>query len=92
MCWADWWRDFSRDSLFLENQAFQLEEKSDYAGAAKLYERALALAPKVYGERHESTADLQDSLASQYAELGCFEEAETLYLRARIRARLCWAC
>lgn len=54
-------------------------ERADYPAATKAYERALALAPKVYGAEHEETALITNNLGILYESLGRYAQAEALY-------------
>ncbi|HZO88586.1 MAG TPA: tetratricopeptide repeat protein [Chthonomonadaceae bacterium] len=59
-----------------------LRARALYGEAEALMRRALAIAEKVYGAQHRTTADYLDALACLYRELDRCEEAEPLHERA----------
>src|SRR4051794_24746875 len=71
-------------------RATTLEKQGQSTAAVREYEKALALADRVYGADDLNTANLAASLAKLYKALGHHAKAEPLYLRnLRIReARL----
>ncbi|MFO0810962.1 MAG: tetratricopeptide repeat protein [Gemmataceae bacterium] len=71
---AEWRAAFAKGS--------ELEAKADYAQAAKHYERALALAPRVFGPNHVNTGITLNNLANVYRSQGRSAAAEPLYRRA----------
>jgi CHAT domain-containing protein len=60
-------------------QGRALQQKADYAGAVKAYQRALELAPQVLGPDHVNTAGILNNLAAVYADMGQPDKAEPLY-------------
>src|SRR5207302_1854663 len=63
-------------------KAVELQKQAKYSEAAWLYERALVLAPRVYGPDHVTTASVLNSLAGLYRYQGKYAEAEPLHRRA----------
>ncbi len=59
-----------------------LDQKGDYPGAAKAYERALELAPQVFGSEDKDTAAILNNLANMYQKMGQYAKAEPLYQRS----------
>src|SRR3712207_7795624 len=51
-----------------------------------LYERALAIREKVYGEEHPDTAQSLNNLAALLSDQGSYQEARPLYERALARS------
>ena len=58
--------DDKDDFVAAYNQAVKLRKEAKYAEAAALYEKALRLAPSVYGENHANTANVLNNLAILY--------------------------
>src|SRR5262249_12143875 len=54
----------------------------NYGKAAPLYERALAIRQKVFGEQHPDTATSLNNLANLYQSMGDYAKAKPLYERA----------
>jgi tetratricopeptide (TPR) repeat protein len=82
LCWPDIARaDEKADLLAAFNQGKALEQKADYPGAAKAYQRALDLAPRVFGPQHLDTATILNKLAEMFSRMGQYAEAEPLYQR-----------
>jgi len=72
-----------REELYAAfQQAGKLEEQGDYASAAAKYERAVALAPRVFGPDASDTGIVLSRLASAYRQMGDSPKAEQLYLRS----------
>jgi tetratricopeptide (TPR) repeat protein len=59
-----------------------LKKDGDWPEAAKQYEKAVALAPEVYGARHLETAVLLNRLEQVYWQLGEYGKAEPLSRRS----------
>src|SRR5215470_2780458 len=66
----------------LNNLAVLLSAKGDYAGAERLYRRALAIREKVLGPEHPDTAESLNGLAAVLYSKGDYTGAEALYRRA----------
>ncbi len=72
-----------KEELFAAfDKATKLAAKADYAAAAAQYERALALAPRVFGPDAENTAAILNNLAALYDDMGQYAKAEPLYQRS----------
>ncbi len=65
-----------------KNRAEELFRKGQLPAAAAQYERALELAPRVYGIDSLSTAVLHTDAADVYQEMGRYDRAEVLFRRA----------
>jgi CHAT domain-containing protein/Tfp pilus assembly protein PilF len=63
-------------------QAEQLREAAKYPEAASLYERALQLSMRLYGENHADTATILNSMGILHLAQGKYVSAETLYQRS----------
>ena len=61
---------------------FALQFKGDYPAAARLNERAVELALRVFGPEHVNTATVLSNLAESYSGMGQYAAAEPLYRRA----------
>lgn len=61
--------------------AGELEAKADFPAAAAQYERALALAPRVFGPNAKDTAVILNNLANLYSDMGEYAKTEPLYQR-----------
>ncbi len=57
-------------------------KQADYATAAGQMERALVLAPRVFGESHDFNGALMNNLAIQYKAMGQYTKVEPLYQRS----------
>ncbi|MFO0810964.1 MAG: CHAT domain-containing tetratricopeptide repeat protein [Gemmataceae bacterium] len=66
-------------AVFAKGQA--AEQQGDYAAAAQHYERAMQLAPRVFGPDHANTAATINNLANVYQRLGKYAAAEALHRR-----------
>jgi tetratricopeptide (TPR) repeat protein len=66
----------------LNNLANLYAEQGKFEQAEPLYQRALAIDEKVYGQDHPEVATDLRSLAILYEDQGKFEQAEPLYQRA----------
>ena len=66
----------------LDNLAWLLEDKGDYAGAEPLYRSALAIRKKALGPDHPDTATSLNNLAGLLEDMGDYAGAEPLYRRA----------
>jgi tetratricopeptide (TPR) repeat protein len=66
----------------VDNLAFLLERKGDYAGAQPLYERALEARERVLGPEHPSTLGSVNNLAFLLERKGDYAGAQPLYERA----------
>ena len=64
------------------DKADALVKKANYPAAAREYERALALAPHVFGAGTEDTAYVLNELAHVYQAMGQNAKAEPLYRRS----------
>jgi tetratricopeptide (TPR) repeat protein len=64
------------------NEAEKLREKGEYPKALKQYQRALELAPQVFGPDHEKTATILNNLAVLYQNMGQRANAEPLFKRS----------
>ena len=67
-------------AAFAKGKALQI--MADYVGAAKAYERALELAPGVFGPEDINTAAILNNLAILYEAMGQYAKAEPLYQRS----------
>jgi CHAT domain-containing protein/tetratricopeptide (TPR) repeat protein len=56
--------------------------QGDYRAAADRYERALRLAPQVFGVSHTSTGEIANNLAEIYRSMGEYAKAEQLFQRS----------
>ena len=82
-CWPGATRaDEKADLLAAFNAGLALQQKADYPGAAKAFERALELAPRVFGPEHKDTATILNNLALMYGNMGKYAQAEPLYQRS----------
>ncbi|MFO0810961.1 MAG: CHAT domain-containing tetratricopeptide repeat protein [Gemmataceae bacterium] len=63
-------------------RASELAEQGKHGEAEKLYERAVRLAPRVFGPEHLDTASLLNNLANVYSDQGKYAESEPLHRRA----------
>jgi tetratricopeptide (TPR) repeat protein/CHAT domain-containing protein len=63
-------------------QGMALYRKGDYAAAAQAYERALELAPRVFGPEHVDTAAVLNNLALVYFRMCHYAQAEPLFQRS----------
>jgi CHAT domain-containing protein/Tfp pilus assembly protein PilF len=63
-------------------QGDRLKQQGHYLEAIQQYEKAVALAPKVYGPTHLNTATLMNNLAFLYEAAGRYQQAEKLHLRS----------
>lgn len=66
----------------LISQAKGLKAKGDYQGAARLWEKILAITEQSQGTQHPHTAISLNNLASLYEKLGRYGDAEFLYKRS----------
>jgi len=66
----------------LNEFAYYLDDRADYAAAEPLYQRALKIDEDLLGPDHPDVATSLNNLAELYRVLGRFAEAEPLYLRA----------
>jgi len=64
------------------DKADALVKKADYPAASREYERALALAPRVFGPNTKSTAYVLNELARVYQAMGQNARAEPLFQRS----------
>ena len=64
------------------NLALLYQNQGQFEEAESLYQRALAIDEKVYGQDHLEVATDLSSLANHYRDQGRYEEAEPLYQRA----------
>lgn len=71
--------DQSSDLMAAYQEAAALNEKGEYRGAAKAYERAVELARQVFGEKHSDTVKLTNNLAALYRATGEYQKAEKLF-------------
>jgi CHAT domain-containing protein/Tfp pilus assembly protein PilF len=71
-----------KELLDARNKAAALAKQGKAGEAIERYEKALALAPKVYGSEHTETAGLMNSLALLYRDQGQYAKAEPLFLRS----------
>src|SRR5437660_1705048 len=71
-----------KELLDARNKAAALAKEGKASEAIPQYEKALALAPKVYGSDHIETAALMNSLALLYKQQGEYAKAEPLYHRS----------
>jgi tetratricopeptide (TPR) repeat protein/CHAT domain-containing protein len=63
-------------------RGFALYQKGNYAEAAPYYERAVELAPKVFGPEHENTGTILQNLGTLYLAQGRYGKAEPPLQRA----------
>ncbi len=63
-------------------KADALKKRADYPEAAKQYERALALAPRVFGPDALNTATILNNLADVRSIMGQYAKAEPLFQRS----------
>ena len=73
--------DDAKDMIAAFDEAEKLYKEGNLKDAAPLYEKALILAPGVYGEDHEGTATILNNLANLYSDQCKYLEAELLYQR-----------
>jgi CHAT domain-containing protein len=66
----------------LDNQFMALYQRGEYAEAAKIGERILAIREKSLGPEHPDTAASLNDLADQYVSMGDYARAEPLNQRA----------
>jgi CHAT domain-containing protein/tetratricopeptide (TPR) repeat protein len=72
-----------REDLFAAlKKGMSLYDQGNYREAAGYLERALELAPTVFGREHESTAAILNNLANLYKDMGQYGKAEPLYRRS----------
>jgi tetratricopeptide (TPR) repeat protein len=64
------------------DEAKTLAGQNDHVAAASEYQRALAIAERVFSERGVDLALVLNNLAYEYSELGRYTEAQPLYERA----------
>lgn len=77
------------DALQIGAEAERQQGLGNYKAAAKLYERAVELAPQAFGADHLYTAGFCNNLAATYDDLGEYAKAEPLYQRAlKIREKI----
>jgi CHAT domain-containing protein/Tfp pilus assembly protein PilF len=70
-------------------QAEQLRDAAKYAQAAPLYEKALSIALRLYGEQHADTATILNSTAILHLAQGQYASAEQFYQRSlKIREKV----
>ena len=74
--------DDEDDLIAAIEKAEKLEKEARYDAAAVQYEKALKLAPRVFGENHANTTAILNNLAILYQTQGKYAEAEPLYLRS----------
>jgi CHAT domain-containing protein/Tfp pilus assembly protein PilF len=70
------------DLLAAYREGDRLKQQGRYPEAIQQYEKAVALAPKVYGPDHLNTATLMNNLAFLYDAAGRYEESEKMHLRS----------
>ena len=63
-------------------KAMAFEKVADYPAAEREYERALALAPRIFGPDSVDTATILNNLALMYWGMGQYTKAEPLYERS----------
>ncbi len=63
-------------------KAMALSKQANYPAAAVQYERALSLAPRVFGADAENTATILNNLANLYRNMHQYAKAEALYQRS----------
>jgi CHAT domain-containing protein/Tfp pilus assembly protein PilF len=71
-----------KELLDARTKAVALAKQGKVGEAIQQYEKALALAPKVYGSQHKETAALMNSLALLYRDEGQYATAEPLFLQS----------
>src|SRR4051812_5169276 len=67
------------ECLAAYRQAEALWKQQKLSEAARVYQRAVDLAPQAFGAEHGTTAQMQTNLAVLYGDLGKYQEAEKLY-------------
>jgi tetratricopeptide (TPR) repeat protein len=73
---------FEEAGSLLNQIGYYLDDKAEYDQAKPLYERALAIREKVFGEEHPDVATSLNNLALLYDNQGEYEQAKPLYERA----------
>lgn len=76
--------NISEAAHLLNQMALYLQERSQYAEAEPLFQRALAIWEQAMGSTHPVTANGLNNLAALYHNQGRYEEAEPLFQRALV--------
>jgi CHAT domain-containing protein len=63
-------------------KAQESESQGDWKAAIAQYEKALVLAPHVFGEKDQNTAAIMNNLAGMYQQMGQYSKAEPLLQRS----------
>jgi tetratricopeptide (TPR) repeat protein len=74
--------EFAEASRLLNQTAYYLDRRAQYAQAEPLYQRALAINEQQLGPEHPDTARSLNNLAALYYTQGKYEQVEPLYQRA----------
>jgi CHAT domain-containing protein len=76
-------RGDDREDLFAAfNKGKALQDQGKYREALPFFERALKLAPEVFGAEHENTATILNYLGMVYEGMGQYAKAEPLFRRS----------